>query len=227
MTHTAPAGFWRRYAAYSLDAAVLGGASTFLAWPRLVAGSRETAAAFARLSDLLGRVLADALMQGATPAQVAAGLPGMPAVQAGAAAVQAGIVHTLAPWLAWYALLAMLYHVGFERSAWSASPGKHLLGLRVVDARGDGRPSLAQTLVRHFAGALSWLTLNLGHALAAVPPHKRALHDYLARARVLGPAARRLPAWARAWLALQVLAGVVLSAWLLQRYVAALRASLA
>src|SRR3546814_8479267 len=30
----------------------------------------------------------------------------------------------------------------------------------------------------------SWLTFNLGHALAALPPQKRALHDYLAGTRV-------------------------------------------
>jgi hypothetical protein len=40
-------------------------------------------------------------------------------------------------------------------------------------------------LLRHAAGSLSWLTLNLGHLLAALPPHKRALHDWIAGARVV------------------------------------------
>jgi len=219
-----PAGFWRRYAAYSMDFAALGLFATLLTWSRLVAGGEEAAAAMRQLSDHLGRNLADALLQGTTPTRLASTLLADPHVQASADAVQTGVGHMLWPWLLCYAVLAALYHVGCERSRWQGSPGKHALGLVVVSAADDGRPLLSQTVVRHGAGALSWLTLNLGHLMAAIPPQRRALHDYLAGTRVLcrddNP---RLPGWTRAWLALQLIASVALLAWMLARYMAALQ----
>lgn len=227
MTAATPARFWRRYAAYSLDFMLVAAASTLLARPRLVSGWHATSEAAAGLAGMLGQRLADALMQGTPPAQLASDLLASPEVQAGASAMQAGILQMLLPWLACYALLAALYHVGFERSRWRGSPGKRALDLLVVDARTDARPSLPQTVIRHLSGALSWLSLNLGHALAALPPQKRALHDYIAGTRVvLEGSDARLPAWARAWLALQCIAGLAAVAWLLQRYVAALQAGL-
>ena len=66
----------------------------------------------------------------------------------------------------------------------------------MTDARG-GRPSLSQVFGRFFAASLSWITLNLGHALAAWTPERRALHDYLAGTRVenVDPAQARMPVW--------------------------------
>ena len=86
------------------------------------------------------------------------------------------------------------------------------LGLRVAAA--DGRvPGTGRLLLRFFAGSLSWLSLNIGHALAGFPPYL-ALHDHASGTRVL--AARegtRLPAWAWAWLALLGLAFAVAVGW--------------
>jgi uncharacterized RDD family membrane protein YckC len=223
---TRPAGFWRRYAAYSLDFALLATVATTLAWPRLVAAWDETRIAWRGVSDLLGRSLADGMMQGLPPDRIAHAILADPSVVAGAAGVQDGIAHLLLPWLLGYALLAAMYHIGFERSPWQASPGKRALGLAVLDARADRMPSAWRTLLRHVACALSWLTFNLGHALAALPPQKRALHDYIAGTRVTDASgAARLPAWARLWLAAQAVACVVVTAWGLQRYVAALQSA--
>ena len=97
----------------------------------------------------------------------------------------------------------------------------------MVVADADARATLPRVAVRHVAGALSWLTLNLGHALAAVPPQKRALHDYIAGLHVVDDAAGQpLPGWARTWLGLQLVAGFLLPVWLLLRDVAALQAGL-
>jgi hypothetical protein len=175
---------------------------------------------------LLNRTLADVMAQGASAASTSSGLLTDPAIQSAAEAVQTGIVHMMLPWLLTYAVLAAMYHIGSERSRWWGSPGKHVLGLTVANARDDSRPSLLQTSVRHFAGALSWLLLNLGHALAAVPPQKRALHDYIAGAHVLSNDDSALPGWARAWLALQVIAGVAIPIWMLLRVVASLQPAL-
>jgi len=227
MTPAMPAGFWRRYVAYSLDFAALGALATMLTWSHLVAGWAEASAATSQLSARLGQSLSDALLQGATPTQMSSTLLENPGIQAGADAVQTGVVHMLLPWLLCYAVLAALYHIGFEHSRWQGSPGKHALDLAVVNAADDGRPSLPQIAVRHFAGALSWLTFNLGHALAAMPPQRRALHDYIAGARVLCRQPNpRLPGWARAWLALQIIASTAVTAWLVLRYVSTLQASL-
>jgi uncharacterized RDD family membrane protein YckC len=221
-----PAGFWRRYLAYSLDFTLLGGITTLLVWSRLGKGAVETSAAMSQLTALLNRKLADVMTQGETPASMSSGLLTDPAILAAADAVQMAITHMLLPWIFTYAVLAAIYHIGFERSRWWGSPGKHALGLTVANARDDSRQTLQQTGVRHFAGALSWLLLNLGHALAAVPPQKRALHDYIAGAHVLSSDEKALPAWARAWLALQVIAGVALPVWLLLRAIALLQPAL-
>lgn len=218
-----PAGFWRRYAAYSLDFALLGGITTLLTWSRLDAGTIETSGAMSRLSALLNRTLADAVAQGGSSASTTSGLLTDPAILSAADAVQTAITNMLLPWLLMYAVLAAMYHIGFERSRWAGSPGKHALGLTVANAADDTRPSLLQTGVRHVAGALSWLLLNLGHALAAVPPQKRALHDYVASAHVLSSDDKALPGWTRAWLALQVIAAVVVPVWMVLRGLASLQ----
>ena len=68
-------------------------------------------------------------------------------------------------------------------------------------------------LLRFLAAGLSWLTLNIGHALVAFKPHL-ALHDHASGTRVLAAHDRPpMPAWARAWLALLGLAFVAVLAW--------------
>lgn len=110
--------------------------------------------------------------------------------------------------------IAALYFIGFEASRWQATPGKRLLGLQVQSEHG-GRLGLAQTALRFFAGSLSWLSLNLGHALAGWRKDGRTLHDLLAGARVSakGP----MPAWAPALLWAQLALLLLLSLVLLVR----------
>ncbi|MFC7301772.1 RDD family protein [Cognatiluteimonas weifangensis] len=221
------AGFWRRYAAWSLDFAVLGAVATLLTWPQLRAGGHAVGLAAAQLSAHAGQALADALMSGTAPQALSQSLLHDPGLRAAAAAVQAGVWQMLWPWLLAYAVLAAVWHVGGECSRWQGSPGKRALRLRVTDLDG-APPAPTRAALRHVAAALSWLTLNLGHALAALPPQRRALHDYLAGTRVAcADGDPRLPAAAATWLLLQAVVGVAVVAWLLLRYVAALQAALA
>lgn len=222
---TSPSGFWRRYAAYSLDLAVLGALATLLTWSQLQTGWQETRVAMTSLSARIGQALADALMTATTPQQLSQTLLHDAGMTAAVDALHAGLWHMLWPWLIAYAVLAALWHVGGECSRWQGSPGKRALRLVATDL--EGRPqSLPRACVRHAGGLLSWLTLNLGHLVAALPPQKRALHDYLAGARVaIADDDPRLPGWAAAWIALQVIAGFALVAWLLLRYIAALQAA--
>jgi uncharacterized RDD family membrane protein YckC len=117
--------------------------------------------------------------------------------------------------------LAGLWFVGFERSAWAATPGKRLLGLRVADLA--SRPvGFGRALARFLAGGLSWLTLNLGHALAGFRRDHRALHDLVAGTQVLGTGPT--PRWAWLVLGVALLASVLLPLALLARMLTAISA---
>jgi uncharacterized RDD family membrane protein YckC len=166
------------------------------------------------------------MLAGTRLPELSLGLLHEPRLHAAAAALQHAMWQLAWPLLLGYALLAAPWHVLGEASRWQGSPGKRALGLAVTD-RAGARPAFARAALRHAAALLSWLTLNLGHLLAALPPRREALHDRIAGARVLHVRGQaRLPGWARAWLVLQVLAGLGLLGWLLLRYVAELEAGL-
>jgi uncharacterized RDD family membrane protein YckC len=62
----------------------------------------------------------------------------------------------------------------------SATPGKMVLGITIVDARTGGRPSFVQFLIRYFAYLISMLPIGLGFLWIAFDPKKQAWHDKLA-----------------------------------------------
>jgi uncharacterized RDD family membrane protein YckC len=199
------AGFWRRYAAWSLDAAVIGLPVALLCWSRSHAIAADMAAHYEALLQAAGRSLGDAAGSGASPTTLATQWLGDPALRVLLAGLQESLLDLLWPPLLAFALLGALYHAVFEASVRQATPGQRLLGLRVVDVAGD-RIGVLRALLRHLAGALSWITLNLGHALALVAPQKRALHDYIAGTRMVQDVdSTALPAWAHAWLGIQAL----------------------
>lgn len=81
-------------------------------------------------------------------------------------------------------LMQGAYHIVFTGSAWQATPGKRLLGIKVVD--NDGRRiSLGRSTGRWFAAALSYLTFYIGFLMAAFTDRKQALHDMIASTRVV------------------------------------------
>ncbi len=221
-----PAGFWLRYAAWSLDALAVLPLATWLAWPTLHAGLTAAGNGFNTLLGASSQRLTDALVAGHAPAALADALLADPLLRAAASAVQDGLGRALWAWLLAYALVATLWHVIGTHSAWRASPGKRLLGLAVTDTAGAPL-GWTRALARHLAAALSWLTLNLGHAMIALPPTHRALHDRLAGTRVQAQRGPHLPAWARTWIALQLLAGALLLAWWWLDWLHAVQASLA
>jgi uncharacterized RDD family membrane protein YckC len=95
-----------------------------------------------------------------------------------------------------YAAIAGAYFALCESSRWQATLGKRLLGIKVTDASG-ARISFARALGRFFAAGLSWMTMNIGHAMAAFGSERRALHDYVAGTRVenVDPARPHMPVW--------------------------------
>ena len=219
-----PAGFWKRYAAWTVDAAVLLPLAYLLTAPQLAVMCNATATAAQVLLRDVATAMARMLALGGDPFVTAFAFVHDPALLQDSHAVAAAIARGLQPALLAFALLAGGYHVAFEQTRWRGTPGKRLLGIVVADRNGAA-PSLPLSLVRNGAGLLSWLSLNLGHAIAALPPDHRALHDRIAGAQVLALRAG-LPHWGRAWLMVQlglfVLACVGLWWWAQQALDAAL-----
>lgn len=77
-----------------------------------------------------------------------------------------------------------LYSAGLESSAWQATLGKKMLGLKVTDLTGQ-RLSFARATGRHFGKYLSSLTLLIGFAMAGFTGKKQALHDLIAKTLVV------------------------------------------
>lgn len=164
------------------------------------------------------------VLEGATPAEAATRLLADPSFGAAAARLQEALLQLFAAPTAAFVVLALLWHAGFERSSWRGTPGKRALGLSVVQGT-DAHPPSWRSAWRFVAGAASWLTLNLGHAMAALPPRHLALHDCLSGTRVVARN-RALPGWAKVWLAAQGVLFVVLNVLLLYAVDAAVRTAL-
>lgn len=82
-----------------------------------------------------------------------------------------------------FALLSLVYYVGFH-STLGFTPGKFFSGIRVESE--DGLPlRVSHAFVRYSAECLSWVVLGLGYLMILTDPSKRALHDRLARTRVV------------------------------------------
>lgn len=210
-----PAGVWRRYAAWSLDAAIVGVPIALVAWPYWRAGIHRIAVAFDAVAARLAELAIEGLRSAEQPLVLAQAWLQDAALHDAIAGVKAAMFDALKPGLIAFVVVAALYWITLESSRWQATLGKRALGLVVADLRGE-RLDLLRAAARHAAGALSWLTLNLGHALAALPPQKRALHDYVAGTRVLQRSETAVPLWARAWLVLQALLLFAAMLWLMQ-----------
>jgi uncharacterized RDD family membrane protein YckC len=93
----------------------------------------------------------------------------------------------LPPLLAFLALVKVGYFVAFT-SVGGQTIGKMAAGIRVVGS--DGAPvTPVVALRRTLAGAVSAAVLGLGFVAAFFDPQQRALHDRVARTRVVGASA--------------------------------------
>lgn len=202
-----PAGFWRRYAAWSLDALAPLAFSVPLLWST---GQRMLAQTDLHLSKLQLRMfeLADvAIGQGRDPLQAMAGWTHDPVLRAALLDLSRAWLHAaLVAALVLFALSAAWW-IAFEASPWQATPGKRLFGLQVSRHDG-GRPGPGRVALRFLAGIPSWCLLHLGHAMAGWRADQRALHDLLSGTRVvLAPGAgAAMPPGARRWLWAQAIA---------------------
>ena len=81
------------------------------------------------------------------------------------------------------ALVGLGYQVGFLTRS-GATPGKHLLGLRVVTHHGEPLTA-ARVIGRTFASGLSSMFFGLGYLPAVFRPDRRTFHDLVADTRVI------------------------------------------
>ncbi|MEO8743349.1 MAG: RDD family protein [Lysobacteraceae bacterium] len=174
-----PAGFWKRYVAYFIDIVLVYIVVDALA--SLFLPSQGTS----DIGQLRAMVATLQNQQSVSPQQTAM-LTDTIAQLTGAM-----FFFSFA-----YALVAGVYFVLCESSAWQATLGKRLIGIKVVDADGQ-RIDRQRAIGRFLAAGLSWLSLNIGHAMAAYPPQHRALHDYLVGTRVenADPSRPQMPFW--------------------------------
>ena len=211
-----PASLKERYVAWSLDAACLLPLLLLLANSRVQHAMDSASAAFDSLQQALPRLLESMLANPQPTVQMAQAWLADPVMAEAVARLQSAVGDMLLTPLVLYALLALLWSVGFESSPWQATPGKRALGLLVVSADGK-KITTGHALQRYLASSLSWLSLNIGHAMAALPPRHLALHDRISDTRIVrehGDANRRLPAWAWGWLLLQGAAALAAFLWL-------------
>lgn len=80
------------------------------------------------------------------------------------------------------AAVSLTYSVGFN-GRFGATPGKRLLGLRIVTFEGRS-PGYAGAFRRYCAELLSILTFGLGYLMVLTPQH-RALHDLVSGTQVI------------------------------------------
>lgn len=83
----------------------------------------------------------------------------------------------------WIALWWCYFAVGW--GLLGATPGKWLLGLRIIDHRGRFPVGVSRAVMRLFAYSVSSLTFGIGHLILLFRRDRCALHDLLAGTRVV------------------------------------------
>jgi uncharacterized RDD family membrane protein YckC len=69
--------------------------------------------------------------------------------------------------------------------ALGASPGKLMLGLRIVDEPTGGRPSAWQCIGRYFMALVALACAGIGYVYIAIDPRKQGWHDKFVRTLVI------------------------------------------
>jgi uncharacterized RDD family membrane protein YckC len=75
-------------------------------------------------------------------------------------------------------LLYLAYFVFFESSKFQATPGKMVLGIKVVDTDGN-RLTILKAFLRNVCKYISQLICMIGYIMAAFTERKQALHDII------------------------------------------------
>ena len=191
------AGFWPRAVAWLVDAGLVSlpvfGVMSLLGFDRVDALASE----WREMGATVGKTMAAAIDHGEAPramlqSWLSAEGPLRPVIKMFLADRYAA----LWPVVALFVLIGLLYWPIQEAGHHRATLGKRVLGLQAL-AVGGRQLSPRKAFHRHMVGSLSWLTLNIGHLLAANAPRHQALHDRIANTQVVwhDGAKRSVPAW--------------------------------
>lgn len=82
-------------------------------------------------------------------------------------------------------LISLIYHTAFVASRWQATPGKRLVGAKIVRASDGGRVSVLRAACRHITCFLSWIPFGLLWIMVGVTREKTGLHDVICGTRVV------------------------------------------
>lgn len=85
-----------------------------------------------------------------------------------------------------FSIVQAIYFIVFH-AIWAATPGKRLMHIHVETVDGK-RISWAFSIFRFIASIITQATIyfwGLGYLIVLIDPQKRALHDYIARTRVV------------------------------------------
>lgn len=77
-----------------------------------------------------------------------------------------------------YLAFILFYKSAFESSKFQATPGKIIVGLKIVNSDGASI-SVLRALLRNLAKILSYMIFGIGFLMSALPARKRCLHDIL------------------------------------------------
>ena len=69
--------------------------------------------------------------------------------------------------------------------ALAATPGKLMLGLRIVDGPMGGRASAWQCIGRYFMGLIAVASVGVGYVWIAIDPRRQGWHDKIVRTLVV------------------------------------------
>lgn len=216
----------QRYVAWSLDAICLLPVLLLLGGSHLLHDMANAGAAINSLKQALPDLVTGMQAHPQPTMQMAHDWLADPALAAGVDRLETAMLDMLLTPMLLYALLSLVWSVGFESSRWQATPGKRALGLVVTGDDGK-KLTTGHALQRFLAASLSWLSLNIGHAMAALPPEHLTLHDRISDTRVLRERTDAgLPAWAWGWLVLQGAAALAGFLWLFIRLQSAMYAAM-
>lgn len=81
-------------------------------------------------------------------------------------------------------LVVTLAYLIFFIRRFDATPGKRLLGLKLLRANGE-RLGVGRIIGRHFAEQLSMIVVGVGYVMAFFDAERRTLHDFICSTRVV------------------------------------------
>ncbi|PZP86050.1 MAG: hypothetical protein DI582_03895 [Azospirillum brasilense] len=82
-------------------------------------------------------------------------------------------------------LVSLIYHTAFVASRWQATPGKRLVGAKIVRASDGGRVGVLRAACRHITCFISWIPFGLLWIMVGVTREKTGLHDVICGTRVV------------------------------------------